>query len=182
MPVQKPLVIIDGQQQALPVGDTIPLAAVPVMTATVGGAVPTPPNNITTFLRGDGTFAALTNEGTFTPTIVGTTTAGAGTYSIQTGTYTKIGRAVIFQIYLEWSAHTGTGNMNVAGLPFTSSSVANTHTAIAVVYVNSELLIGSNILTAYVQPGSTTVVLLQTPSGAALTSGSSIMLSGTYFV
>lgn len=30
----------------------------PVMTATVGGGVPTPPNNTTTFLRGDGTFAA----------------------------------------------------------------------------------------------------------------------------
>lgn len=30
----------------------------PVMTSTVGGAVPTPPNNTTTFLRGDGTFAA----------------------------------------------------------------------------------------------------------------------------
>ena len=29
----------------------------PTMTATVGGAVPTPPNNTTTFLRGDGTFA-----------------------------------------------------------------------------------------------------------------------------
>ena len=28
----------------------------PTMTATVGGAVPTPPNNTTTFLRGDGTF------------------------------------------------------------------------------------------------------------------------------
>lgn len=32
----------------------------PAMTATVGGAVPTPPNNTTTFLRGDGTFAAPT--------------------------------------------------------------------------------------------------------------------------
>lgn len=31
----------------------------PVMSATVGGAVPTPPNNTTTFLRGDGTFAVL---------------------------------------------------------------------------------------------------------------------------
>lgn len=28
------------------------------MTATIGGLVPTPPNNTTTFLRGDGTFAA----------------------------------------------------------------------------------------------------------------------------
>lgn len=33
-------------------------ADLPVMSATVGGAVPTPPNNTTTFLRGDGTFAA----------------------------------------------------------------------------------------------------------------------------
>lgn len=33
-------------------------ADLPVMTASVGGAVPTPPNNTTTFLRGDGTFAA----------------------------------------------------------------------------------------------------------------------------
>lgn len=35
----------------------------PVMTATVGGAVPTPPNNTTTFLRGDGTFAAPAGGG-----------------------------------------------------------------------------------------------------------------------
>lgn len=32
-------------------------ADIPTMTATVGGAVPTPPNNTTSFLRGDGTFA-----------------------------------------------------------------------------------------------------------------------------
>lgn len=37
---------------------TAPVVNVPTMTATVGGAVPTPPNNTTTFLRGDGTFAA----------------------------------------------------------------------------------------------------------------------------
>lgn len=35
----------------------------PVMTATVGGAVPTPPNNTTTFLRGDGTFATPAGSG-----------------------------------------------------------------------------------------------------------------------
>jgi len=35
-------------------------ANLPVMTSTVGGAVPTPPNNVTTFLRGDGTFASVT--------------------------------------------------------------------------------------------------------------------------
>jgi len=33
-------------------------ASVQTMSASVGGGVPTPPNNTTTFLRGDGTFAA----------------------------------------------------------------------------------------------------------------------------
>jgi len=35
----------------------------PAMSATVGGAVPTPPNNTTTFLRGDGTFATPAGSG-----------------------------------------------------------------------------------------------------------------------
>jgi hypothetical protein len=35
----------------------------PAMSATVGGAVPTPPNNTTTFLRGDGTFAIPSTSG-----------------------------------------------------------------------------------------------------------------------
>lgn len=43
-----------------------PIAAgsVATMTATVGGGVPTPPNNTTTFLRGDGTFAVPASSGT----------------------------------------------------------------------------------------------------------------------
>lgn len=42
-----------------------PIAATSVatMTASVGGVVPTPPNNTTTFLRGDGTFATPTGSG-----------------------------------------------------------------------------------------------------------------------
>lgn len=35
----------------------------PVMTSTVGGAVPTPPNNTTTYLRGDGTWAVPSSAG-----------------------------------------------------------------------------------------------------------------------
>lgn len=58
-------------------------------------------------------------EGTFTPTIVGATTAGVGTYTKQTGTYTRIGNTVKIRIEITWSAHTGTGNMRLAGLPYT---------------------------------------------------------------
>lgn len=57
-------------------------------------------------------------EGTFTPTIVGTTIAGAGTYITQSGSYTKIGNRVFFEIDINWSAHTGTGNITLAGLAF----------------------------------------------------------------
>ena len=50
----------------------------PVMSATVGGAVPTPPNNTTTFLRGDGTFAAAAAGGiTYTTTKTANYTAVA---------------------------------------------------------------------------------------------------------
>lgn len=51
----------------------------PVMTATVGGAVPTPPNNTTTFLRGDGTFAAPSGGGSGDITNGGNTTGAAVT-------------------------------------------------------------------------------------------------------
>jgi hypothetical protein len=48
------------------------------MTATVGGLVPTPPNNTTTFLRGDGTFAAPSAQGI----TLGTPVASTGGTSI----------------------------------------------------------------------------------------------------
>lgn len=55
-------------------------ADLPVMTSTVGGAVPTPPNNTTTFLRGDGTFATPAGSGS-----VNSGTAGQITYYASTG-------------------------------------------------------------------------------------------------
>lgn len=47
------------------------------MTATIGGLVPTPPNNSTTFLRGDGTFAAPVGSGTVTVVGAGNLTLNA---------------------------------------------------------------------------------------------------------
>jgi len=44
----------------------IATGSVATMSATVGGGVPTPPNNTTTFLRGDGTFATPAGSGTVT--------------------------------------------------------------------------------------------------------------------
>lgn len=57
-------------------------------------------------------------EGTFTPYIFGTTTAGTGTYSFQEGHYTKIGNVVNFRIKVQVDSHNGTGNLLCGGLPF----------------------------------------------------------------
>jgi hypothetical protein len=61
-------------------------------------------------------------EGTFTPTAFGGTTAGTTTYVQQHGYYTKIGRQVTVVVYVAWSAMTGTGVLKVGGLPFTSAN------------------------------------------------------------
>jgi hypothetical protein len=64
-------------------------------------------------------------EGTFTPTAYGASTAGTTTYATQTGSYTKVGDTVNVDIYISWTAMTGTGNLRIGGLPFTSSSASN---------------------------------------------------------
>ncbi|MBA8822332.1 hypothetical protein FHW00_004698 [Ochrobactrum sp. P6BSIII] len=58
------------------------------------------------------------DEVLFTPVLVGTTTAGTGTYTTQVGRCWKVGRRVDFQIELTWTAHTGTGRMQINGLPY----------------------------------------------------------------
>lgn len=66
-------------------------------------------------------------EGTWTPTIIGLTSAGVGTYAAggQQGIYTKIGNIVTVSCWLNWTAHTGTGDMLISGLPFGASASVN---------------------------------------------------------
>jgi hypothetical protein len=99
-------------------------------TIGVGGATPSASGSGITF---PATQSASTNantlddyeEGTWTPTISGTTLAGTGTYSVQTGSYTKIGRLVMVTASLNWSVHTGTGSMTITNLPFASGNVVS---------------------------------------------------------
>jgi len=61
----------------------------------------------------------------FTPTVVGLTTAGTGTYSYQSGIYLRQGLLVDYWFDVSWTAHTGAGNLGV-GLPYQCRSQANT--------------------------------------------------------
>ncbi len=74
-------------------------------------------------------------EGTFTPTLVGFSTAGTTTYSTQTGLYTKIGRQVTYIVNLLITATTGTGAAVLGGFPFTFNS-----TVIPVAAMDASLL------------------------------------------
>ena len=123
-------------------------------------------------------------EGTFTAEIIGTTTAGTGTYSIQKGYYTKVGRTVSFQIDLAWSAHTGTGFMLVSGLPYTSNASAGTTTFTVVADTMTYL----NSLGTILNPGSTTIQLITTLSATSFnlitmdTAVGELVITGSYFV
>ena len=61
-------------------------------------------------------------EGTFTPTLAGGSSAGTTTYTTQQGSYTKIGRQVTISIRLSYSAMTGTGEYRIQSFPFTISN------------------------------------------------------------
>jgi hypothetical protein len=64
-------------------------------------------------------------EGTFTPTLRGTSTAGTATYNRQVGFYQRIGNWVKISVTVEASAPTGTGSMAIGGLPFAADSTSN---------------------------------------------------------
>jgi hypothetical protein len=131
----------------------------------IGAAVPSSGQGITFPAAQDASSNANTlddyEEGTWTPTIIGSTTAGTATYLSTNGTYTKVGRVVTVVCYMQWQSHTGTGNMSVAGLPFTSV----THSAGSVGLAVNLALTAGKILLLYIGVGATTVRMVETPTG-----------------
>jgi hypothetical protein len=126
-------------------------------------------------------------EGTFSPTIIGTTTAGTASYTVQTGAYTKIGRLVNFQFYIVWTGGTGTGDFRVGGLPFTSSATPNFYGACAIGFLNLTLP-ALGIATANVDNNSTNIDLRSYPAGGgagaafAYDADGSLIINGSYYV
>jgi len=127
-------------------------------------------------------------EGTFTPTIFGVTSAGVGTYTSQGGFYTKIGNVVNFSTYIVWTAHTGTGSMRVGGLPFTARNTNTTdRSSVTIGILESITLTSSNIAIGFIL-NSNQIFLRQYPVGGgtnadiAIDTAGTICVSGSYFV
>ncbi len=125
-------------------------------------------------------------EGTFTPVLEGTTTAGVGTYTTQAGRFTRIGNRVFIDVALHWTAHTGTGNMRIAGLPFTSAS--GSMRAVLNAEVQSFTIPAGAALSARVLPATTLLGLNTVPSGGgslspiAMDTSAECYVSGCYVV
>ena len=122
-------------------------------------------------------------EGTFTPTIFGTTTAGTATYTNQLGKYTKIGNVVHFSIYMSWTAHTGTGFLRVGGLPFNNGF---TRTSYSLILVNIALTAGYTGV-AWNSQGESIIYLHQMNNtnvytGIPMDTNGEIIISGSYMV
>jgi len=119
-------------------------------------------------------------EGTWTPILTGETTAGTGTYSVQSGRYTKNGNVVKFDIVLSWSAHTGTGHMGIS-LPFANGSVISSCSVVA------SNLTFSNQLGAFILASGSKVFLQMFGSNGArayvnMDTTGELFISGSYMV
>jgi len=98
-------------------------------------------------------------EGTWTPVIIGSSSAGSGTYSAQTATYTKIGRLVTFTFALGWTNHTGSGYIEIGGFPFNPTAQSYYLTQLEGITLTS-----NNFATfARIEASSNKGVLVQSP-------------------
>jgi hypothetical protein len=126
-------------------------------------------------------------EGTFTPTITGSTTTGAATYTIRSGIYTKVGRLVTYTMYLNWSGGTGTGNLLISNLPFTVANISNNYHSATFSLVDNIALTANNTIGGYANQNSTYIVVTSAVVGGgaysavAYDAAGHCIVSGSYF-
>lgn len=71
------------------------------------------------FDGGTDVLSSYVGSTSFTPTLVGGSTAGTTSYSTQAGSYVKVGGLVFVQGNIVITSATGTGSATIGGLPFT---------------------------------------------------------------
>lgn len=122
----------------------------------------------------------------FNPTIAGSTTAGTTTYTTQSGTYTKIGKRVLFDITVVFTQTTGTGDLQVQSLPYVAASY-DAYCTVATTnilwpnnqgtYIVATVLNGTSNITIGCYHNTQTPANLQMPTGSGTYT---VMVSGSY--
>lgn len=96
--------------------------AVGNITENLADSASSAANNVSVGLNQISATSPALQSGVFSPGVVGTTSSGTPTYgSTPSGTYTKLNDRVLFDFVIDVTAHTGTGNMRITGLPFQAS-------------------------------------------------------------
>ena len=73
-------------------------------------------------------------EGSWTPVLIGSSTAGTVSYTARVGKYVKIGKVVTWEFYIAFTSGNGSGTFHIGGLPFTISN-NGTYPAVNIGYV-----------------------------------------------
>lgn len=131
------------------------------------------------FITNPATQVNQTSSGTWTPIIEGTTSAGTGTYSTNTAEYIKIGNLVYVSIQINWSAHTGTGDVRLSGFPYPFGTLYPVFTVAANNLTFSGQLVaraGLSVSYVYLQTFTTGGAL----SAVAMDTAAALFISGTY--
>jgi len=141
------------------------------------------------YVGGTGTANKLDDyeEGSFTPAIIGSTTAGTATYITREARYTKVGNTVHITITLEYNSGTGSGSLRINGLPFNSKSLSQEYHSLAIGYFKDISLTSNYIPVALVNHNNSNEIHFnQFPAGGGTSSAVSydgagfIIVSGTY--
>lgn len=132
----------------------------------------------------------IADQATFTPTLVGSGTAGTFTYTTRTGAYCRIGQLVQCSIVILLSAMAvaPVGTMTITGLPFTSDSSYGTQGVTVNQWGNVTLGGGYTQLGGYIGASSTVITLTESGSGVAavglpaggIAANSELILNFTY--
>jgi hypothetical protein len=127
---------------------------------------------------------ALTEQttGTFNPTIEGSGASGVGTYSVRDGFYMKQGKLVVCLGRIQWSAHTGTGNIVLTTFPFTPANNVGDDANYIVNYVKGELGGTDAVNHGLLRPGLPQALLFDSADAqVAMSATGSLIFSFTYY-
>jgi hypothetical protein len=125
------------------------------------------------------------NTTAFTPVVAGTGTAGTATYSTQLGFYVRLANVFYFEIVLVWTGHTGTGNMQITGLPVAAANLS-VDIPVSIFWSNITLAAAGNKLMGLVNNNSQIITMHEIAAGGQATlpmdAAGALRLSGFYFV
>ena len=112
-------------------------------------------------------------EGTWTPAYA--TGFSSITYGARTGTYTKVGRFVQLNLYINAGSGVASGNISISGLPFSTGSYSqNNYIGVVQVQSTSGVLSSGTVLMRVTDGDTTLYLQTQSITGAALMAGSDL--------